>query len=327
MLTVGSLFAGVGGFDLAMEAAGFALAFQVEIDPFCLQVLEKHWPTVPRFPDVRSCHGAITSSAASPVRTSPAPASASASKANAQASTANSSGSLTSASRAASSLKTCITPGSAGCPSCGASCGRDGMPLCRFACAPVILGPGTNAAASSSWPTLTHQSYGSNRGGANGRSGKLRPSLPTLMRGDSRNSVDRRLSSRGNPALLPTLIRRDARTEKGAARMPNSVGSDPLLPTLTRCGNYNRKGVSPTSGDGLATAVGGRLNPTWCEWYMGFPLDWTAVAWPPASPPSATPSSRRKSSGSRNGSSKLSALAQGTACSGVRVDPVVAERD
>jgi len=84
-------------------------------------------------------------------------------------------------------------------------------------------------------------------------------------------------------------------------------------PTPTVCGNHNRKGASPTSGDGLATAVkkwptptavtntggaalckwggsgsremlkkivtpeelNGALNPTWVEWLMGWPLGWT----------------------------------------------------
>jgi hypothetical protein len=55
-----------------------------------------------------------------------------------------------------------------------------------------------------------------------------------------------------------------------------------LWPTPTVCGNHNRKGASPTSGDGLATAVGkegcsgGPLNPTWVEWLMGWPIGWTA---------------------------------------------------
>lgn len=49
-------------------------------------------------------------------------------------------------------------------------------------------------------------------------------------------------------------------------------------PTPTKHGNYNRKGASPTSGDGLATAVGGRLNPDWTEWLMGWPIGWTGLA-------------------------------------------------
>jgi len=92
----------------------------------------------------------------------------------------------------------------------------------------------------------------------------------------------------------PTLELRIKGTESG------------LWPTPTVNGNYNRKGLSPTSGDGLATAVmkwptptahnaketnapseakrneptlasrvGGTLNPTWVEWLMGWPLEWT----------------------------------------------------
>lgn len=56
-LTHGSLFAGIGGFDLGFERAGIETVWQVEIDPFCRKVLEKHWPNVKRFEDVRKCHG------------------------------------------------------------------------------------------------------------------------------------------------------------------------------------------------------------------------------------------------------------------------------
>lgn len=52
--TVGSLFSGIGGIDLAFERAGFQIAFQVENNIFCQKVLAKHWPDVKRFEDVRN---------------------------------------------------------------------------------------------------------------------------------------------------------------------------------------------------------------------------------------------------------------------------------
>lgn len=45
--------------------------------------------------------------------------------------------------------------------------------------------------------------------------------------------------------------------------------------TSTVHGNYNRKGASPDSGDGLATQVGGQLNADWVEGLMGWPPGWT----------------------------------------------------
>ncbi len=52
-------------------------------------------------------------------------------------------------------------------------------------------------------------------------------------------------------------------------------------PTPTVCGNDNRVGASPTSGDGLSTTVrlfgddGSRLNPDWVEALMSYPIGWT----------------------------------------------------
>jgi hypothetical protein len=75
-----------------------------------------------------------------------------------------------------------------------------------------------------------------------------------------------------------------------------------MWPTPSVCGNYNRKGASATSGDGLATAVrnwptpayeegkelpacdddllamiSGLLNPDWVCWLMGWPIGWESL--------------------------------------------------
>lgn len=51
---INSFFAGIGGFDLAFEQAGFESAFQCEINNFCLRILEQHWPNVPRSKDIKT---------------------------------------------------------------------------------------------------------------------------------------------------------------------------------------------------------------------------------------------------------------------------------
>lgn len=93
-----------------------------------------------------------------------------------------------------------------------------------------------------------------------------------------------------------------------------------MLPTLTVRGNYNRKGASAKSGDGLATVLRrmmessgrgldlnstlrvvfpestGIINPSWGECYMGYPIGWTELL--PSEPPSS-----RKSPNSSGGQS------------------------
>jgi hypothetical protein len=139
-------------------------------------------------------------------------------------------------------------------------------------------------------------------------------------------TLERRISGTDS-GLWPTSTASQARSEGMILQMRNLVDAGVLdraeaeamisgsltpprmekWPTPTVCGNYNRKGASPTSGDGLATAVlkcatptardwrsgkasdatmernsrplseqiGGSLNPTWVEWLMGWPLGWT----------------------------------------------------
>jgi len=102
----------------------------------------------------------------------------------------------------------------------------------------------------------------------------------------------------------PVRVRADV--DKGhQSNLEEVVAVRATWPTPTVCGNYNRKGASATSRDGLATAVyqtpvarmwkdngqnpselernsptlamqaGGLLSPTWVEWLMGWPLGWT----------------------------------------------------
>lgn len=87
---------------------------------------------------------------------------------------------------------------------------------------------------------------------------------------------------------------------RGKTNLAEQIAHMQLFPTPTVSGNGNRKGSSPKAGDGLETfvkryptpianekikggknqtglsdIVGGKLNSTWVEWLMGFPLGWT----------------------------------------------------
>jgi DNA (cytosine-5)-methyltransferase 1 len=54
MIKIGSLFSGIGGFELGLERAwtNSETIWQVEKDPFCQSILRKHWPNSIIFDDV-----------------------------------------------------------------------------------------------------------------------------------------------------------------------------------------------------------------------------------------------------------------------------------
>lgn len=54
-LRIGSVFSGIGGLELGLERSGLGhVVWQIEIEPFCRAVLEKHWPEVARYEDVKT---------------------------------------------------------------------------------------------------------------------------------------------------------------------------------------------------------------------------------------------------------------------------------
>ncbi|MDO4434369.1 MAG: DNA (cytosine-5-)-methyltransferase [Alysiella sp.] len=58
--TVGSLFAGIGGFDIGFERAGFITKWQVEIHDICRAVLADRFPHASQHTDVRTCLPKLT---------------------------------------------------------------------------------------------------------------------------------------------------------------------------------------------------------------------------------------------------------------------------
>lgn len=58
MLTYGSLFAGVGGFDQGLDRSGMECRWQVEWDKNCQTLLQRKWPNAKHYEDIRDVKSA-----------------------------------------------------------------------------------------------------------------------------------------------------------------------------------------------------------------------------------------------------------------------------
>jgi hypothetical protein len=147
----------------------------------------------------------------------------------------------------------------------------DGVLLERTMPAPLTKGIGAGY-----WPTPAARDYN----GANG---------PDHMVFGKRSHMGQLPNAVAYKVTYPTPTKSDG--TGGPGNSPGRGGDNlrtacarigsPLWPTPTICGNYNRKGASDTSGDGLATDVKkheknttGQLSPDWVCWLMGWPIGW-----------------------------------------------------
>lgn len=58
-MRIGSLFSGIGGFDLGFERAGHRVVWHSEIDRHASAILAEHWPDVPNLGDLCDLHGGL----------------------------------------------------------------------------------------------------------------------------------------------------------------------------------------------------------------------------------------------------------------------------
>jgi hypothetical protein len=167
-------------------------------------------------------------------------------------------------------------------------------------------------------PTPTATSYGSTNNGQrdDGTTYKTAgtPSLetmarknlwPTVTAGDSKSAGSRNTPhSNAHPGIsLTDVIRGDGGTGRRIRGEQKLSARVKLMPTpsandwkgSSKPGQRRRQLTDPEMGV-IPLGGGGMLNPTWVEWFMGFPLEWTALErW-------AMPVSRRSSkrSGARS---------------------------
>jgi len=162
-----------------------------------------------------------------------------------------------------SSSRTSKAGSRVGCVRCAGTCTCLDTEAEPWGLPPVTSARRTGGRGSSYLPTVSATSYGSSQNGdphdhRDAFAGKGKPSLETMAR-------------RGDLSRLPSLTRSDGRSGARALGRKGKNG-----PTLTQ-------------------AIGGLLNPTWAEWYQGFPEGWTDVSGSKPSEIASSRSARKKS--------------------------------
>ena len=234
--TIGSLFSGIGGLELGLERAGWGpVLWQCEKDEFCRAVLASHWPNAERFTDVQQ----LTADALAPVD---------------------------------------LMCGGFPCQDVSAAGARAGLGGSRsslwydFLWLIDAMRPG--------WVVVENVTSGAVNwvDEVRGNLGEIDyDSLPiTLAASDvgawhrrSRLFIIAHHNNKEQPWRQGAACEWQEGMEIAGEYASDTDGTRELQPAPPRA----------TSGNGLATTIGrlgtpGPLNPTWLEWYMGFPRDW-----------------------------------------------------
>jgi DNA (cytosine-5)-methyltransferase 1 len=305
-VNVGSLFSGIGGFDLGFERAGMRVAWQVELDPFCRAVLARHFPAAARFEDVRRvgareldpvdlvCGGFPCQDLSSAGRG----AGIDGARSGLWAEYARIIRELRPRYVVVENVPALLT---------GKGKRWDRGRIGR------VLGDLAEARYDAEWACLSAREFGAPH---------LRkrvwivayPAWDAEARAAAESGSKRqRARAGGERSRAEDLADADAERQSGRA---GSLGS----PGRRQSADGRGAGADVSDADrqqheGRAQALSGSaaeelratgpLNPPWVEWLMGFPIGWTAL------PASATPSSRRSRSGSGAASSPTSGQRDG----------------
>lgn len=145
----------------------------------------------------------------------------------------------------------------------------------------------TVATASSSWPTPTASDHIRRKSTQQKPGSRHSLTLP--------DAVERWPTPRSSAAMNENIEQIQKRLADGAPYKAKLEEAVALWPTPTTVDTFTPKSrKNPTLGDAARSSElsSGKLNPTWVEWLMGFPLGWTDLE------DSGTPSSLKSPNGS-----------------------------